>query len=75
MTIKSIKEIPKKKKIEIDLTGPNRNAFVLLGIASDLAKQLDKDWPSIRSNMTSGNYDHLLEIFDIEFGDFVTLYR
>ena len=33
----------KKSKIEIDLTGPDGNAFVLLAIARDLSIKLDLD--------------------------------
>ena len=75
MTIKSIDEMPRPEKIEIDLTGPNGNAFYLLGIASSLSKQLQKDGNAITNEMKSSDYDHLLEVFDREFGSFVTLYR
>jgi hypothetical protein len=34
---------PKKTKIEIDLQGPEGNAFALLGIAKDLAHKLNMD--------------------------------
>jgi hypothetical protein len=45
---------PKKTKIEIDLLGPEGNAFALLGIARDLAIKLDLDWNYIHTEMTSG---------------------
>jgi hypothetical protein len=61
--------------LEIDLTGPNGNANVLLGYAANLAKQLKKDGNAIREDMTSGDYEHLLEVFEREFGSCVTLYR
>ena len=61
--------------LEIDLTGPDGNANVLLGYAANLSKQLKKDEKAIRKDMTSGDYEHLLEVFDREFGDYVTLYR
>ena len=61
--------------LEIDLTGPNGNASVLLGYASNLSKKLKKDGKAIREDMTSGDYEHLLEVFDREFGSYVTLYR
>jgi len=71
-----------KRKIEIDLSGPNGNAFVILGIASELCKQLNKqlgvtikDWDKIQTEMTSGDYDHLIEVFEREFGDYVTIYK
>ena len=61
--------------LEIDLTGPDGNAYVLIGYASNLAKQLKKDENAIKEDMQSGDYEHLVEVFDREFGDYVTLYR
>ena len=64
-----------RRGLEIDLTGPDGNAFVLMGYASNLAKQLKKDEKAIKEDMRSGDYEHLVEVFDREFGDYVTLYR
>lgn len=61
--------------LEIDLTGPDGNAFVLLGYAKNLAKQLKKDEKAIIEEMTSGDYENLIEVFEREFGNVVTLYR
>jgi hypothetical protein len=72
MTIR--KKTP-KSEIVIDLTGPDGNAFVLMGYASRFAKQLGKDDKAIREEMMSGDYEHLLEVFDREFGEFVVLER
>lgn len=72
--IKSIDELA-SDTIQIDLTGPQGNAYVLLGIADDLAKQLGKDGDTIRAEMKSGDYEHLLQVFEREFGEYVTLYR
>ena len=75
--IKSIKD-KERGPIEIDLTGPEGNAFVLLGYAKRYAKQLGKNGveaEAIVNEMTSGNYENLLDVFDREFGDYVTLYR
>lgn len=74
MTIKPIAQL-KRKKIEIDLTGPNGNAYYLMALAGSLAKQLDLHPEAIIDDMKSGDYEHLLEVFDAHFGDFVTLYR
>jgi hypothetical protein len=71
--IKSINE--KKSGIEIDLTGPDGNAFVLIGMASKFAKQLGLDGKVIQSEMMKGNYENLLNVFEKYFGDYVTLYR
>jgi hypothetical protein len=61
--------------IEIDLTGPDGNAFMLIGRASNLAKQLGLDGKAIQSEMMSGDYENLIKVFDKHFGHFVTLYR
>jgi len=65
--------------IVIDLTGPDGNAFALMGLATRLAKQL---YPKgigfekkIINEMMSGDYEHLLEVFDKNFGDYVILER
>jgi len=63
------------KEIIIDLTGPDGNAFVLMGTAVNLAKQLGKDGKAIREEMMAGDYEHLLSVFDREFGHFVILER
>ena len=65
----------KETGIEIDLTGPNGNAFYLLGAAGNLAKQLGMHSKSIREEMMKGDYEHLVNTFDKHFGHFVTLYR
>lgn len=62
-------------KIEIDLTGPQGNAFFLIGQARQLAKQLDLDFDQIHTEMTQGDYENLVTVFDKYFGDFVILYR
>ena len=74
MAIKSKDEIP-PYPIMIDLTGPDGNAFALLGQAKKYARQLDMDFNLIQKEMTSGDYEHLLNTFDKYFGGFVTLYR
>ena len=61
--------------IEIDLTGPQGNAFYLLGTARNLPKQLDLDGTAICDEMTSGDYENLVQVFDKNFGSIVTLYR
>lgn len=55
----------------IDLTGPDGNAFALLGYAKNLAKQLDLNYDIIRTEMTSGDYENLIQVFDKYFGEYV----
>ncbi len=66
------------RKIEIDLSGPNGNAFYLLGLVESLGKQLGIP-PEVRKDimnvMRMGNYDELLKTFDIWFGEHVILYK
>ena len=61
--------------IEIDLTGPDGNAFVLIGTAAKLARQLGLDGKAIQAEMMKGDYENLVNVFDKHFGHFVTLYR
>jgi hypothetical protein len=70
-----IVEKEEKFGIEIDLTGPQGNAYFLLGTADNLAKQLGLDGQQIKSEMMSGDYENLVQIFDNYFGRIVTLYR
>ena len=73
----------RKKKLEqlvpivIDLTGPDGNAFALMAYAKRFATQLgwkDKG-AALINEMMEGDYEHLLEVFDNAFGDFVILER
>ena len=64
-----------KKEIVIDLTGPDGNAFALMGYARQFSKQLGLDSNKIINEMTSGDYENLLEVFDKNFGSFVILER
>ena len=68
-------KIENKGPIVIDLTGPEGNAFVLLGYAKQHAKQLNFDEKKITDEMMSGDYEELLQVFDRYFGDYVILER
>ncbi|MDB9992612.1 hypothetical protein OAD97_00420 [bacterium] len=69
-----IRDKKSQKEIVIDLTGPQGNAFFLLGYASKLAKQLDfEDVDGLLADMKAGDYDHLVKVFDEHFGDFIIL--
>jgi hypothetical protein len=71
-----VKKLP-SSTIEIDLTGPQGNAFYLLGSAKNLAKQLGYSTEEIESlleEMKAGDYQNLIEVFDEHFGTIVTLY-
>jgi hypothetical protein len=61
------------KHIVIDITCPQGNAFYLLGVASSLSKQLGYSAEEIRTEMKSGDYDNLLQVFEKYFGELVIL--
>ena len=68
----------KSKGIEIDLTGPDGNAFVLMGYAKRFGKQVGMSNSYINEmleKMMSSDYENLIKVFDDEFGSIVTLYR
>lgn len=59
--------------LTIDLKGPEGNAFALMGHAKSLAKELGKDPKAIVNDMMYSDYDHLLDVFEREFGSIITL--
>ena len=66
------------RKMEIDLTGPQGNAYCLLGIADDFYKQFGKtneERKALQDEMTSKDYENLVAVFDREFGYFIDLLR
>jgi len=69
-----IREKQPKSEIVIDLSGPEGNAFVLMGYARQYAKQLGLDGKAIVSEMMEV-FENLLEVFDRHFGDYVILER
>ena len=64
-----------KGKRIIDLTGPEGNAFVLMGIAKEYARQMRIDGNDVVREMMKGDYEELIKVFDEYFGDFVILER
>ena len=73
--IKDRKEM--NSHIEIDLSGPEGNAFVLLGYASRLGKRMYgyEKTEAILDEMRLSTYELLILTFDKYFGEVVTLYR
>lgn len=66
------------RRLVIDLTGPQGNAFYLLGTAKSLGKQLGwtkEDMDKLDQRMTSGDYENLIEEFDKAFGHVCDLER
>ena len=62
-----------KENVTIDISGPDGNAFALIGHAKRFAKQLDLDFKPIKDEMMSGDYDNLLKVFNKNFGNVVDL--
>lgn len=70
-------EMP-SRPIEIDLNGPEGNAYVLMGYARRLGRQLgfsNNKIEGIIKVMMLTNYEGLLHTFDLYFGDYVIMYR
>ena len=66
------------RKLVIDLSGPDGNAFVIMGYANKFAKQLSYSKDKIEelmADMQSSDYDHLIQVFDDHFGLVVDLQK
>jgi hypothetical protein len=59
----------------IDLSGPDGNAYSLMAYAGKFAKQLNLDGNAIVTEMMTGDYENLLQVFDKHFGSYVILER
>ena len=63
----------------IDLDGPDGNAYNLIGVANNLMRRgfgrnaLGRDISEVLNEMTSGDYNNLVRVFDKYFGDMVIL--
>jgi hypothetical protein len=73
MAIKKKKE--RFEKRVIDLNGPQGNAFFLLGMAEKWGLQMGLDTDEIKEEMTSGDYENLIQVFDSYFGSICDLER
>ena len=63
------------RPLVIDLTGPQGNAFYLMGFASKNARKFGLDGSAILAEMKSGDYEHLVATVDKYFGEYVILER
>ena len=66
------------RKIQIDLSGPQGNAFCLLGLAKNLCKKMDytpEETKEFLDEMKSSDYEHLVETLDLKFGELIDFYR
>ena len=68
----------KYKKQVIDLTGPDGNAYYLMGTACNLMKQLKftpEEAEGVIDKMKSSDYENLIKVFDKYFGKLIDLER
>ena len=68
----------KYRKQVIDLTGPDGNAYYLLGTAMNLCKQLElssERTEEILDELKSSDYENLIKVFDKYFGKLIDLER
>ena len=73
-----IRKKQKLDKIIIDLDGFEGNAYNLMGVAKNLMRRLGfgDENPLVKAvleEMTSGDYNNLVKVFDKHFGDMVIL--
>ena len=76
----TIRKKQQSDKMIIDLTGQDGNAFSLIKLASELCKRLnrmgaDYNYDIIYADMTKGDYENLVQVFDDYFGHLVILER
>ena len=62
-------------RIVIDLTGPEGNAFYILGVARQLGEQIygREKTDKIIDSMKESDYENLVNIFEEHFGQVVTI--
>jgi hypothetical protein len=60
--------------MKVDLSGPDGNAYALMNIAQNIGRQLDRPYEEmekIQRKMMSGDYNNLLKILFLEYGEFI----
>ena len=73
----TIRKKQKTDKVVIDLTGPQGNAFYLIGVVKSIFRRSGAPelGDKIIEEMTSGDYEHLVETFDKYLGNQFILER
>jgi len=62
------------KKMIVDLSGPQGNAYALMGVARSIGRELNRPYNEIKeveTRMMSGDYDNLVKVMYLEYGDFI----
>ena len=65
----------RKPSPSVDLTGPEGNAFVLIGYARQWSKQIGLNPDKVQKEMMKGDYENLVSVLEKYFGSVVTFYR
>ena len=75
--IKPRKEMPRRNKVEIDLSSPDGNVFVLMAYVKRFCQELGRedDAKKLIDEMMSGHYYNAVQVLEREFGEFIILYR
>jgi hypothetical protein len=58
----------------VDLSGPQGNAYALMGVARSIGRELNRPYNEIKdveTRMMSGNYNDLVKVLYLEYGDFI----
>lgn len=73
----TIRQKQESDKIVIDLTGPQGNAFYLMGVVKQTFRRSGAPelGDHIIREMQKGDYEHLLKTFDLYLGDHFILER
>lgn len=73
--IKLTKKNGNDPRILIDLSTPAGNAFNIIKHAKKLSLQLHLNWNAIYEELTAGDYNNLIKVFEKHFGDFILIYH
>lgn len=60
--------------MRVDLSGPDGNAYALMNIAQTIGRQRNRphdEIEKIQKRMMSGDYENLLKILFLEYGDII----
>jgi len=73
----TIRRKPKKFKPQIDLSGPQGNAFYLLAVVDKTFRQSGAPdlGKSIMEEIKKGDYEHLVKTFDLYLGEHFNIVR
>ena len=72
--ITSSQESIVNNRIEIDLNSEEGTPLSLIFLAKNMSDQLGMDTNSIINEMSSGDTENLISVFEKYFGEFVVLY-